>query len=255
MKIPFSNHPKKDLIIAGGFALMLLLLVFSAFWAYKYWVSTPPYVDPVRYPVRGIDISAHNGEIDFKKVKKAGYEFVFIKATEGADFNDRNFLRNYDNARREGLKIGSYHFFRFDTDGIEQALNFVRTVGTRKNDLGLVIDVEKTGNPDSIPPPLVRERLFRMVDYMTLLGHRVTFYTNLEGYNTYIADTFPGYPLWICRFKEYPIYTEWTFWQFNHRGKVDGIEGEVDLNAFCGNREEWEQFLNGAVWPYSAKKQ
>ena len=84
-----------------------------------------------------------------------------------------------------------------------------------------------------------------MVDYLNLLGHRVMFYTNREGYYEYLADTFPGAPLWICGFSENPINAEWTFWQFNHRGRVDGITGDVDLNAFCGSREEWQSFLEG----------
>ena len=90
-----------------------------------------------------------------------------------------------------------------------------------------------------------------MVDYLNLLGHRITFYTNKEGYYDYIADLFPGAPLWICSFSSNPINAEWTFWQFNHHGKVRGIRGDVDLNAFCGSREDWEDFLNGAHWPYT----
>lgn len=214
-------------------------------------MSSPPYVDAGRYPIRGIDISAHNGEIDFKKVAKSGIEFAFIKVSEGRDFNDARFLKNYEAAKSAGLKTGFYHFFRFDRDGVEQAMNFVRTIGSRHTDLGLAIDVEKAGNKDSIPTELVVQRLTRMVDYLNLLGYRVTFYTNLDGYYEYIADNFPGAPLWICRFKEYPVNAEWTFWQYSHTGKVDGINGKVDLDAFCGSREEWEAFLNGAIWPYT----
>ena len=170
--------------------------------------------------------------------------------SEGVDFNDSRFNYNYTEATKAGIKTGFYHFFRFDKDGVDQALNFVRTIGSRKSDLGLAIDVEKSGNIDSIPTELVVSRLIRMVDYLNLLGHRVTFYTNLEGYNEYIADNFPGYPLWICRFKENPVNAEWTFWQYSHSGHVDGIDGKVDLDVFCGSEKEWQSFLNGAVWPY-----
>ncbi len=127
----------------------------------------------------------------------------------------------------------------------------MRTVGKRRPELGIVIDVEKTGNPDTIATETVTRRLSEMVDYLNLLGHRVMFYTNREGYYEYLADTFPGAPLWICGFSENPINAEWTFWQFNHRGRVDGITGDVDLNAFCGSREEWQSFLEGNLWPYT----
>lgn len=251
MKVPILNRPLKDLLAAAAFLLVCVLLVFAAIWAYHQFISTPPYVDPERYPVRGIDVSAHNGTIDFKKVSEAGMEFVFIKATEGGDFKDKNFRVNYDHAKQAGLKTGIYHFFRFDRDGVEQAINLMKVVGKRQPELGLVIDVEKTGNPDSIPPETINRRLTEMVDYLNLLGHRVMFYTNKDGYYDYLADTFPGYPLWICGFNETPINAEWTFWQFNHRGKIDGIVGNVDLNAFCGNHQEWERFLEGDLWPYS----
>lgn len=254
MKLPFTDRPRKDLLVAGWFLAVCLLLIFAAIWAYTQFLTTPPYVDPVKYPVRGIDVSAHNGKVDFERVARSGVEFVFIKATEGVTFKDKNFRENYQKAKAAGLKTGIYHFFRFDRDGVEQALNLMRTAGNRHPELGLVIDVEKAGNPDSIPPEIIAKRLSQMVDYLNLLGHRVMFYTNKDGYYTYLAENFPGYPLWICGFSENPINAEWTFWQFNHRGSVDGVNGHVDLNAFCGTREEWESFLQGDLWPYSPPK-
>lgn len=252
LRVPFSNRPAKDLLAAGGFVAVCLLLLFAAIWAYRQFITTPPYVDPEKYPVRGIDISAHNGQIDFRKVADEGVEFVFIKATEGQDFKDRMFRENYNKATSAGLKTGVYHFFRFDRDGVEQAINLMKALGSRRPELGIVIDVEKNGNPDSIPPEIINRRLTEMVDYLNLLGHRVMFYTNRDGYYEYIVDSFPGYPLWICRFQENPINAEWTFWQFSHKGIVKGVKGDVDLNVFCGNRDEWESFLNGSLWPYTA---
>lgn len=246
-------RPIRDVAAALAFLVVIFLLVFSAVWAYREYMTTPPYVDEVKYPVRGIDVSRHNGEINFKKVADSGIEFVFIKASEGVTHRDSLFVRNLRQAGAAGLKTGAYHFFRFDGDGVEQAVNFLGAVGSRHTDMGLVIDVEKNGNPSNVPPEVVKERLSSMVEYMNLLGFRVMIYTNIDGYYDYIADILPGYPLWICRFKENPINAEWTFWQYDHHGKVDGVKGDVDLDAFCGTREEWERFLDGAVWPYSTK--
>lgn len=251
MKLPFSNRPRKDLAMAGIFLAVCLMLVSSAMWAYTSFMKSPPYVDPERYPIRGFDVSAHNGDVDMDKAAECGVEFVFIKASEGGDFQDRKFRRNFENAKKAGLKVGIYHFFRFDRDGVEQALNFMRTAGHRRPDLGFAIDIEKAGNPDSIPSDSVVKRLTNMVDYLNLLGHRVLFYSNREGYYEYLADNFPGQPLWICGFSQNPVNAEWTFWQFDHHGKLDGIKGNVDLNAFCGNRREWDNFLSGGLWPYS----
>lgn len=101
MKLSFLNRPWKDLVAAASFLGVSLLLVFAAVWAYHTFM-TSPYVDPEKYPVRGIDVSAHNGVIDMQKVADSGVEFVFIKATEGVDFKDRNFRTNFDKARRAG---------------------------------------------------------------------------------------------------------------------------------------------------------
>lgn len=244
------RRPAKDIAAAIVFLSVLCLLVVSVIWALREFKTTAPYVDVEKYPVRGIDVSRHNGDIDFRKVADSGIEFVFIKASEGVSHRDSLYLRNNARAKEAGLKTGAYHFFRFDSDGVEQAVNFLQTVGPEPHDLGLVIDVEKTGNPDNVDPEIVKRRLASMVEYMNLLGHRVMIYTNLEGYYDYMAEVLPGYPLWICRFKEDPIAAEWTFWQYDHHGKVPGVKGDVDINVFCGGTEQWENYLQGGIWPY-----
>ncbi len=232
--------PKKDIWTAIGFLVLVVILAFSCIWVWEQYLTTPPYVDPERYPVRGIDVSSHNGNIDFSKVRADGYEFVFIKASEGSDFRDKNFQTNYTKARKGGIKTGAYHFFRFDKDGVDQAINFLKAVGNRKLDLGLAVDVEQQGNPEGIDKELITERLTAMAEYLYLKGYRVTFYTNKTGYEEFLMESFPGYPLWICSFSEHPIDADWTYWQYDHHGKVNGIKGDVDLNAYNGTREEFE---------------
>lgn len=239
MRIP----PRKDIAAAGIFLVITAALVLSSVWAWRQFISSAPYVDPERYPIRGIDVSAHNGYIDFFKVKRAGIEFVFIKASEGAEFKDTNFRANYRKARHAEIKTGAYHFFRFDVDGVDQAVNFLEAVGERPLDLGLAIDVEEQGNPDGIDPSLVIDRLTAMAEYLYLKGYRVMFYTNRSGYERYLLKDFPGYPLWICSFSEYPFDADWTFWQYDHHGRVDGIRGDVDLDTYVGNRTDWQNYL------------
>lgn len=233
--------PMKDIWTAIGFLVLVVILVFSCIWVWEQYLTTPPYVDPNRYPVRGIDVSSHNGDIDFSKVRANGYEFVFIKASEGSDFKDKNFKTNYAKARKAGIKTGAYHFFRFDKDGVDQAINFLNAVDNRCLDLGLAIDVEQQGNPEGIEKELITERLTAMTEYLYLKGYRVTFYTNKTGYENFLMESFPGYPLWICSFSEHPIDADWTYWQYNHHGKVNGIKGDVDLNAYNGTREEFKK--------------
>lgn len=237
------RRPRKDIIAAGCFLLVSMLLVATAWWGWRQYMTSPPYVDPERFPVRGFDLSAHNGFANLNAAAAAGYEFVFLKASEGVGFRDENFVLNYQKARHAGLRIGAYHFFRFDCDGVEQAENFLRAVGPRTLDLGLVIDVEETGNPKSVPPDSIKLRLQMMVEYLNLRGHRVMFYSNRDGYAKYLLPDFEGMPLWICSFKDNSANTDWTFWQYDHHGKVPGIRGDVDLNAYFGSREAWNSEL------------
>ena len=195
------------------------------------------------YELVGIDVSSHNGKINFECVSGAGIDFVIIKASEGAAFRDSRFASNYDSAKDNGLAVGAYHFFRFDVDGTLQARNFVETIGDRDFDLPLVIDVEEHGNPYVFLRSKVVRQLRDMVDELTALEYRVMIYTNKDGYYKFIKDNFDDYPLWLCSLNRRPDL-DWTIWQYSHWGVVDGIQGDVDLNRFYGNLEQWKNWLN-----------
>lgn len=234
---------RKDLGVVVIFLVSVVLLVFTAVWAYNQFIVSPPYVDPERYPVRGIDVSHHNGLMNLEEAAADGIEFVFIKASEGESYRDPNFRINYDKARHAGLKIGAYHFFRFDVDGTAQAINLHEVIKHRKLDLGVVIDVERHGNASNVSDKVIKERLAATIDYLQMRGHRIMLYSNADGYHDLLDEEFDGMPLWVCSFKRTPIDREWDFWQYYHHGHVPGVSGEVDLNVFSGSREEWTRYL------------
>ncbi len=227
------------------FIFITVLLLATGAWALQNYLNTPPYVSKEKYPIRGIDISSHNGMINFEAVADDGIEFAFIKASEGGSIRDDNFRLNHSKATKAGLKVGAYHFFRFDVEGVTQALNFLNAVKDMPLDLGLAVDVEQPGNPKDVPTDSIAERLDAMLGFLNLKGYRVTLYTNRNGYYDYIDDDFRGLPLWICSFSDPPISADWSYWQFNHRGRVKGIRGDVDLNAFNGSRNDWYDYLSG----------
>lgn len=232
-------RPVKDKYVSVCFFGVTLLLIFSAWWAWRQYVVTPPYVDPEQFPVRGIDVSSHNGMMNLDAAASDGVEFIWIKASEGVDFRDENFAINYRKAQHAGLKTGAYHFFRFDREGVAQARNLLRVVGGRRLELGIAVDVEEHGNP-MVAVDTVVSRLQTMIEYLNLRGYRVTFYSNRSGYDKYLADSFRGFPMWICAFTDDAVGEDWAYWQYDHHGKVKGIRGDVDLNAFCGSREQWD---------------
>lgn len=206
---------------------------------------TPSYPDPEKFEIRGLDISGHNGDIDFDKVKSQGYEFVIIKATEGSTFRDKKFVENVRRAREAGLKVGAYHFFRFDSPGYIQGLNFASALRDRGLDLPAVIDLEEWTNPNMQATPLVMQRLGDMIDHLEQRGHRVMLYTNKNGYNRFLKSYSRSLPLWICSLASEPVDIRWTLWQATHSGKVDGVDHPVDINAFAGTRSDWEAFIAG----------
>lgn len=234
---------RRDKGVFLSFLIVSVLLVLAIVFSWNRYITNPPSVDFERFPIRGIDVSAHQGMMNLDAVADAGYDFIFIKATEGADYRDPNFALNYMKAGHAGLKRGAYHFFRFDSDGIDQARNLLRVVQARPLELGVVIDVEQHGNPGNVPADTIATRLADMVDLLTLRGYRPMFYSNEQGYEQFVYPNCPGMPLWICSFNESMANGSWTFWQHDHRGKVPGIRGDVDLNVFYGDREQWRQHL------------
>ncbi len=224
-------HRRIGFIIA--IVITAIVAVCGVIHAYRQYIANSPAIEPDAnlYPIRGIDISAHNGVIDFEKVKNASYQFAIIKATEGTDFKDAMFIDNLRQARQAGLKVGAYHFFRFDTDGYLQALNLLHSLRHRKLDFPIAIDIERFGNPDGHQASIIISRLQDMITCLEKEGADIILYSNKDDYDKYLKGKFDNYPLWICTFTEPEPNLNWTIWQYSHRGKIDGIKGDVDLNT------------------------
>lgn len=92
-------------------AISVLLLAELGMMAYDRWFAEGAVPDREVYPLRGIDISHHNGEVDFSRVasEEADVAFAYIKATEGTDFIDPAFIRNARLSVASGIPSGAYH--------------------------------------------------------------------------------------------------------------------------------------------------
>ena len=191
-------------------------------------------VDRTAYPLRGIDVSAHNGEIDFSRVAADSIEFVYIKATEGGSWRDSHFERNFSDAADAGLHVGIYHFFRFDVPGWKQSVNVLNALSGRPVDMPIAIDVEEWGNPGEFTTEEIVENLRSMVEMLRQNGREPMIYTNKNGYYRFVRGRFDDVSLWICSFTTPPLaeQTRWHLWQHSHKGHVSGIEGPVDLITF-----------------------
>lgn len=107
----------------------------------------------------GLDVSHHQGVVDWQAVASDNIDFVYLKATEGGDHVDTRFAANASSAEAAGLRVGAYHFFTFCRPGAEQAANFLRTAPPAPKWLHPAVDVEFGGNCAARPPEdeLLRE--------------------------------------------------------------------------------------------------
>ena len=237
----------------GAVALIAILAVLL----YLRGVYRFSYPDPVTYPVRGIDISHHQGAIDWRRVAAQNIRFVYLKASEGGDWTDPSFADNLERAQAAGLAVGAYHYFTLCASGPAQARNFIRTVPAAPAlDLPPAIDLEYVGNCAARPGNgrLARE-LKAFIAIVTARYHKTpVIYSTQSFFEDYLdADpAFAAHPLWVRNlFGE----TSWSrgrivmFRQFASHARLAGIDGPVDLNVFAGSKKQFAELLETGTFP------
>ncbi|MCB0643703.1 MAG: glycoside hydrolase family 25 protein [Phaeodactylibacter sp.] len=196
-----------------------------------------------QYAIHGVDVSHYQSHIDWQRVVDQDFHFAFIKATEGETFQDTMFARNWDALQAVALKRGAYHFFRPTISATHQAENFADLVALETGDLPPVLDVEVMDGVSKIE--LING--IRTWLYLTEIkfGIKPIIYTNLKFYYKNLAGHFDDYPIWIARYSFWKPRLadekEWKFWQYGNRGRIAGINGDVDFNVFNGSLEELER--------------
>jgi lysozyme len=209
-----------------------------------------PAPTPKEIPQRGapgIDVSRHQGTIDWDKVKTAGIEFVGIRATMGATGRDDKFTFNWVEASRVGILRARYHYFANKSAGIPQAYNFLAVLESDLGELPIVIDIEPTsGQVIADKHRNTQEILSFLKECEKKTGIRPIIYTNgwAWGVCTTIPDWSSDYPLWLAQYTITPepkIPQPWhryACWQYSASGRIPGIENDkgqqvdVDLDRW-----------------------
>lgn len=203
-------------------------------------------------PVQGIDVSRWQGDIDWHQVRRAGTQFAFIKATEGGDHLDSKFHENWHGARRAGVPRAAYHFMYWCRPAHEQAAWFMMNVPADRNALPPVLDVEWNNDsrncPRQAPPDVALEKIKIMVAAMEAhTGKKPIIYTDINFHRDVLEGRLHGYPFWLRSVAAEPheryANRPWTFWQFTATGRVPGIQGNVDRNAFNGSHADWQRVM------------
>lgn len=244
-KVSYSKPDYIKWILTAGVAIAIAALVVL-FVKREHFFHTEPKFILADYPVRGIDVSNHNGTIKWEQVAEDDYQFAYIKASEGKTHRDPAFARNVKSAQRAGLLVGAYHFFRKNREGTDQAQNLLGAVDGLKLDLPLVVDIEDWENPKWQDDKQVQQRFRDMVKTLQKAGYRVMIYTNGDGYNQYYKPNFPNLDLWLCSFRSPDMLKathQHRIQQYSHWGEVPGVDGDVDLNVFMGSQGEWDAWV------------
>jgi lysozyme len=192
--------------------------------------------DPAVFPVVGIDVSHHQGEVDWKRVAEAGISFAYVKSSEGQNFRDTRFEENWAASAGAGIPRGAYHFFTFCSPGKPQAEHFLMVAPPSQDALPPVADVEFVGNCSSHGElTKVREELrqfLRMIEEAWQV--KPILYLTPDALERVLGSELAEYPVWIRSVFSQPDlddYRAWVLWQFSDNSRVDGIEGPVDRNA------------------------
>ena len=183
--------------------------------------------------IKGIDISNWQGNVDFNKVKNAGYEIVYIKATEGQHTLDKNFNTNYANAKASGINIGFYHFLHGNENGKTQAEWMYSNIKDKEFQCKIAIDVEVTDGANADTLSQIVCDFAETIKELT--GKDIVVYTYTSFLGSNLNSSIDKYPLWIAEYgvSQPRISRNYIGWQYADNGQVDGCpNGNTDLDYF-----------------------
>jgi len=213
----------------AALALVLLLAASTAWWFLWFPHERPSLRSGEGY---GIDVSNHQGRIDWPAVASDDIAFAYIKASEGGDHTDARFRQNWAGAEEAGVRRGAYHFFTLCRPGAEQAEHFLRTAPPVGSALPPAVDLELVGNCSQRPE---REAVYAELDAFLAAveaawGRQVLLYVGEDWEGRYPVLDRSERPRWLVSFLGRPD-PRWAVWQFHWWGRVDGVRGDVDVDV------------------------
>lgn len=196
--------------------------------------------------MNGIDVSQWQGYIDFDAVKRAGIGLVYIKASEGTNFVDPFFYRNYANAKNAGISVGFYHYLtaRSVAQARQEAYHFVSVTEGLANDGKLVMDMEDIEGLGREEINEIARMFLESVEEFS--GRSGAIYADAYTAAELLTEDLAVYPLWIAQYDvEEPAlggaWETWAGWQYTDMDRVAGIQGNVDRDIFTEEMLEEEK--------------
>jgi GH25 family lysozyme M1 (1,4-beta-N-acetylmuramidase) len=192
----------------------------------------------------GVDVSAYQGNIDWKKVKSSGIDFAIIRLgyrgyESGKLVEDEYAKTNLKNAKAAGLKIGAYFFSQaLSIQETDQEIQFMlKILGDTKLDMPIVLDWEipaDTARTRNMDQRTLTDIQLHFCGQLKKMGYQPMVYFNWhQSEKLYVLHDLEDYPFWLALYQDrmtYPWKVE--MWQYSDKGKVPGINGNVDLNVY-----------------------
>lgn len=185
--------------------------------------------------MKGIDVSVHNGSIDWQKVKNAGIQFAILRAGYGRELSqkDARFEENYRNAKAVNLSVGAYWYsYAMSEDEARLEANvFLSVIKGKQLEMPVYFDLEEKKQFD-----LVKEKVSAIMraflEKVEKAGYFVGLYGSASSLTTHTADDIKTrYTVWLAHWTEQTNYSgDYGIWQYSSEGKVNGINGNVDLD-------------------------
>lgn len=186
--------------------------------------------------MRGIDVSKWQGNIDWQKVKAAGIEFAIIRAGYGnsAAQKDQFFEQNYCGAKAAGLHVGAYWYSYANSfrEAIQEAEAFRKVIAGKQFDMPVYLDMEEKDQLEAgrdFCSGLIRT----FCNEMEKVGYYAGFYTSASYARTVVSpEIISRYTFWCAQWADHCSFMgRCGIWQHSSKGRVPGIQGDVDLDA------------------------
>lgn len=184
---------------------------------------------------KGIDVSKHQGKIDWHKVKQSGIDFAILRAGYGRydTQKDERFEENYANAKKEGIKLGAYHYSYAKSveDAIAEAQTLLGWLKGKQFEYPIAFDVEEKAQSDK-GKQFVSDIIRAFCEKVEQAGYYVCIYANKNWFENYIDDDCKKkYDCWLAQWTDKPTYSgNYGLWQYSSQGSIEGINTRTDLD-------------------------
>lgn len=207
--------------------------------------------------MKGIDVSYHNGIIDWEKVKQS-VDFAIIRAGYGKSQMDKQFINNICDAHAAGLKTGIYWFiYAANThEAILNAKKCEECIKGYKNRITMRVWADWEYDSDKRNPQTKESRtaiVKAFCDYLAGKGYETGVYSNVDYLKGKFGDL-SGYPLWLAKYSGSKGNFNPFMWQYSSKGKISGISTNVDMNIYYGNMPSGKSNAESPVKEFSLKK-